>query len=667
MRTSSLIVVASSALVVTLALAPPLRGQQAVPVPGAQGSAAPAPPPTGVIFGQVVDADSGRPVSGAVVMAVTRGAALAAAGVAPSGPMDQRRAFSNDDGRFVLRNLANGSYAVSVTAPGYLTGMAGRTRPEGPERPVELDDANRVANATVKIWKFAAIAGTVVDEAGAPAIGIPVRALRRQWMGGRRVLAGAAGYFVTDDRGVFRISGLAPGEYVVVVPTTVTNVPTSTNEAYGAAMMSGNPEVMRQFSGTGVFPGTGITVGDQQVQMMGERGDAASIVIDGGQILSYQTLYYPSAVLPSQATAITLASGETRTGVDLQLKLTRMLTVSGSVSGPDAQVGSLGVRLVPADTDLFSDSGLETAMTLTDTAGRFTLLGVPPGPYLMKTARIPRPAVGAIADRVVTTITAGGGGVVTMSSGGPPAPAPITEPTLWAQASITTSDRNLTGVALTLREGFRISGRVEFDGAAPRPTPERLALMSLLVSEARGRSGQAGPGAQRLNPQGQFRSGQYIPGFYTVTTSPPGPPWVLQSISADGRDLLLESLDLTMADVGDVVITYADRSTELSGVVQDGSRPSADAAVFVCPANVDAWIAGGMSARRSRTATANATGAYRIADLPPGDYIVVAVARDRAPDFQNPAIIRGLASGASRVTLAVGDRKSQNVTLGRSR
>jgi uncharacterized OB-fold protein len=62
---------------------------------------------------------------------------------------------------------------------------------------------------TVRLWKHAAITGTIVDEMGKPAIGMQVRAFRREFAAGwpRDVPgAGIQPSAFTDDRGIHRLA-----------------------------------------------------------------------------------------------------------------------------------------------------------------------------------------------------------------------------------------------------------------------------------------------------------------------------------------------------------------------------------------------------------------------------------------------------------------------------
>ena len=126
--------------------------------------AQPSPPPTGLILGRVLDAASGRPVSGALV--TLGGFAPAPAGTGMAAPPSQPRAMTNANGQFVFRNLPKGHFSLNVTRPGYVEGAYGRRRPGGASSTVQLDDGQRLGDVVVRLWRRAAISGTVTDEAG---------------------------------------------------------------------------------------------------------------------------------------------------------------------------------------------------------------------------------------------------------------------------------------------------------------------------------------------------------------------------------------------------------------------------------------------------------------------------------------------------------------------
>ena len=95
------------------------------------------PKPSGLILGQVVDADSGKGVANVVV---TIGAPTTANGigelidsaVTPTPTGATRRILTAADGRFLFRDLDQGRYMITAVAPSYVPGAYGQGRPDGP-------------------------------------------------------------------------------------------------------------------------------------------------------------------------------------------------------------------------------------------------------------------------------------------------------------------------------------------------------------------------------------------------------------------------------------------------------------------------------------------------------------------------------------------------------
>lgn len=684
-RQRSYVLAAGLLTLVVTAFAPLLSGQQPPPPPpppppmGAmpanpnpQGAQTPQIPGTAIILGQVVDAATGRPIASAAVTIIGR------VPVDPSQPPgraggggaanDPNRVLTNSEGRFVFRALTKGAFNLTAAAPGYQSGSYGQARVGGPSRPVEVDSATAVVTATIKLWKYASISGTVADETGEPAVGIQVRTLRRVMSAGKPKLTGFSSA-TTDDRGMYRIPQLTPGDYVVVVPTTLTNVPTSSVDAYVQALQSGSTlDLSREYSAAGMpFPATsGMRVGDQQLQFNGGRGGGSGIPVAAeGPILTYVTTYHASAAVASQANVITLAAGDERQGVDLQLRLVKTVRVSGTVSGPDGLVANLGVRLIPAEAvDTMSESGFETAIAATDGRGQFAFLAVPMGQYVLKMQRTPRPAAGP---QSVVTVSSGNGLVTMVSNGSAPATV-STEPTLWAQQPLTVGDADVAGLNIGLRTGVRLSGHIVFDGtSAPRPAADRLTSASVSVNPADGvpMNGMVTPA--RADTTGQFTTGQYLPGKYWVTVNGAFPQWTLRSVMSGGRDVLLQPLELGTTNINDVVVTYTDEISDLSGTVRDSGAPVADATVFAFPSEYQTWIANGMPPRQSRTAAPSKTGTFSIRDLPPGAYVLVAVPSDVAVDLQDPKWVAKLAVAGTRVSMISGEKKQLDLTISRIR
>jgi protocatechuate 3,4-dioxygenase beta subunit len=159
------------------------------------------------IKGRVTGAD-GQPMANIPVFVFPVGRA-AAARRPGAGPATQT--ITDDDGNFEFTGLTPASYAISASAPGYVT-----------PPPDDEDSAGvyRLGDfASVTLVKGGVITGKVTNAAGEPLTGVSVNAIRVGDVNGEAdtaaVPAGFARNWRTDDLGVYRIYGLVPGSYIV--------------------------------------------------------------------------------------------------------------------------------------------------------------------------------------------------------------------------------------------------------------------------------------------------------------------------------------------------------------------------------------------------------------------------------------------------------------------
>ena len=105
--------------------------------------------------------------------------------------------------------------------------------------------------------------------------------------------------------------------------------------------------------------------------------------------------------------------------------------------------------------------------------------------------------------------------------------------------------------------------------------------------------------------------------------------------------------------MSDVVVTATDvPATTLGTLVDQLGRPSPEFAVIAFSAPLDGSSAANQRARQDRL-----DGAFRIRGLPPGEYLLVAVADADPRQLADPTFLEELALGAIRVTLAEGEQK----------
>jgi protocatechuate 3,4-dioxygenase beta subunit len=577
---------------------------------GAAGAAVAAQEPVAgqqrTITGQVVDAGSGRPVSAALVTLVL-------------AKIEGLPVLTGADGRFAFRVSAqDASYTLTARKGGYADGGSGRMRIGGALQPVRLSALAPSANVTIRMWKLGAIAGTVIDEAGEPVVNVQVRALKKTTSGGRSSIAPTGAVATTDDRGVYRVSSLPPGDYAVMTSPPPVSVK-STMFTDIARTGRANGELAFAFGGLNT---PFLEVGDAWVAL--GRGSVLPPPPRNGRLQIYPPTFHPSATSPAQASMVTLGSGEERASVDIQLMPAPAARVSGILADPGGVVDNAVLRLVPAGADELPGD-LIALVSGTDASGGFAFAAVPPGQYTLRGR--------------------------TRVAGRP-------SDTRWIALPIAVSGDDIDGLVATLSPPIRVRARMQFDGSSPPPAmPENARLPFSLESVAgTPETMTVGGGAME---QGAMVFG-YPPGRYRVRVNNSPAGWMFKSAMLNGVDVSETPFDLTR-DVDDLVLNFTDRWSGISGSVQGTGVDTATVIVFA--ADTQLWPTAGPSSRRFRNVRASAGGQFGISSLPPGDYYVIAVREEDAADWRDPALLDVLARTAARVTILEGEHRTMDLQV----
>src|SRR5262245_24119836 len=313
------------ALALLLASVPSGLARQAQP--SSQATPAAATSTSAILIGLVVDGETGEPIEDATVTLTGRPAPTRGRSVPPapgSNPLDLLLTLGATDGadetvvtagngRFVFRGLPVSFYTVRAQATGFVdeTSALRGTRFVF----VEIREGQTTATVTVRLRKQAVVTGTVVDEAGDPVIAATVRAYRRSVSRLGTLSFDPAVAASTDDRGIYRLSGLTPGEYLVFVPQSSSTSAAGAGDAMMQAFLSGRmPE-----GGLGSISAGGASPMDPRAIRMGEwRLLSYNVQLPAagdGPLQAYRTVYYPAAGAVSDASWISLRSGEERDGV----------------------------------------------------------------------------------------------------------------------------------------------------------------------------------------------------------------------------------------------------------------------------------------------------------------------------------------------------------------
>ena len=130
------------------------------------------------------------------------GAGLPQVAVVIASGADSTTVYSSGNGSFTDNGLANGTYTVTPSLPGYSFTPASRT--------VTIRDNGQAVTFTATANPTYALSGHVVSGSGAGVAGVTVT-VTDQTSGGSPATA------TTDGSGSYRVAGLAPGSYQVAV------------------------------------------------------------------------------------------------------------------------------------------------------------------------------------------------------------------------------------------------------------------------------------------------------------------------------------------------------------------------------------------------------------------------------------------------------------------
>ncbi len=324
-------------------------------------------PGWGTVTGHVVCADTGRPARFALVAlyavpksvtpapepgSVKTDEALAAA-MKSIGDTNMVQTQTGLDGAFTATNVAPGDYYAFAGVPGYVqpTNMVQAAYAAGADMtkplagvPVVHVAADRSQSVEISAMRGAAVSGKVVWDDGSPVARAVVQVipptgkeqpLPQQFamLNMMSVMSGGL-MFITDDRGVFRVSGLAPGSYDLKASL-------STGQQFGMGASSSG---------------------------LGALGTVTPLV-----------MYAPNSVHRDGAKPVSLKAGEELGDQEITFGLSRMRKVSGRVTALEDHHGinSGTVTLVDtADKDFKRTAGV-------DAQGNYTIEFVPAGTYTL--------------------------------------------------------------------------------------------------------------------------------------------------------------------------------------------------------------------------------------------------------------------------------------------
>jgi protocatechuate 3,4-dioxygenase beta subunit len=459
---------------------------------------------------------------------------------------------------------------------------------------------------------------------------------------GERTLSGANSAS-TDDRGIYRVFGLMPGEYVVcATPRNASAVEFARMDAMEAELNG------LQRRSAQVNAEQAVALRERITAIEGSR-QAEGVETPPG----YAPVCYPGSIAASSAVPVPVGVSEERGAVDIQLQLAPLARVEGVVvNSTGAELTQINVMLTDA-TSLGSSTLNMSARP--DAEGRFRLQGVPPGQYRLTARasigpeRTPPARAQAVAGRGAT----------------PPPPVVPSRPqplTVWASADVSVDGRTLSNVILALQQGVSVTGQVAFDGSLPPPTDLTRMRVSIVPV---GQALFGGATSAQVDASGRFTLTGVPPGRYRLSGGGVG-GWITESAMVGGQDALDFPFEIKgNQNVPGVTITLTDRRTELTGkVVDSNNQPAVDYTVVIFPSDQRYWAG---ASRRIQSTRPSTDGTFTFRNLPPGDYRIATPVDVEPGAMNDPAVLQQLEGASMRVTLQPGETKVQNIRLGQDR
>ena len=553
------------------------------------------PPPTGAarMSGTVKD-QTGQPVRRARVTI--------------SGDMRlDRMTVTDDEGRFAFASLPTGRFTVSAEKTGYPQVSHGAKRAYRPGAGLFLQEGENASDVALTLARGAVLTGTVYDEEGAPMSGVPVMAWEvRTALNGERTLDFAGPepvtYF-TDDRGAYRVFGLAPGIYTLGTtwyyggePYEVrTPTPAELRAAFAPANQTPTP-ARPQNTPTPEPPR-----------------------------YNYSPVFSPGVLDPMSADTFTLKAGEERTGVDLRMQFQPTARVEGTIVDPRGVPISVQLGL----TRRSPVKALNTTQVIPgQTGSRFTYRSLSPGLYT-----------------VTATSRDDGSGVV-----------------MWAAADLVLTGGERTEVTLLLQPAAKINGRLVFEGTE-LTVPADLSRVSVRLLDV-GPSDRNSLTAA-VDAAGVVTTAGAVPGRFMLRAAlpgglpPAGPGWTVRTVTVGGLDVTDRPFDVSAGGLSDLVVTFTSQMSELSGTLTTAAgAEETDYFVIAMPADRSYWLP---SSRRIVSTRPDGKGRYVFRGLPAGEYRI-AVTTDLVPrDLQEVSTLESLLPQSLPVTIATGERKTLNI------
>jgi len=499
------------------------------------------------VEGYVVKAATGEPLEGAlVILRAARG------GKADSSALTAR------DGRFLLPGIEPGEYRLWAQDKGYVPAEYGQHDFNQPGTSLSLGADDHPKNIVFRLVPAAVISGRITNENGEPFLKVQVQALRYSYSEGQRRMVPAVSAS-SNGRGEYRLTGLPPGMYYVSATCR---------------------------------PGLSAVVGESRLNVV--------------QDFRYAPTYYPGTTDPTRAASVESQLGGEISGIDVTFTPATGVTVRGRVLNTITLRSRRRTTLQLSPRNLSSSAFLSPPAALADAEGKFEILNVLPGSYML---------------------------TASWEDG---------EERYTGRLAVEVANVEVDGLTVVIDTGLRLSGRVRLEG----DTEFDLTALTILLMPF-GEAAVTLPAAH-VEPDGRFLFEDVAAGTYRVRVTGPAGYLYLKSVTLGGQDVLNPGLDLTNGTAhGALEVLLALGSGRVDGSVVDGQEdPLPGARVALVPAPT-------LRSRpdRYRTTVTDSYGRFALWGIAPGEYKLFAWQDVPAGTYEDPDFLRPFESDGVPVTI----------------
>ena len=554
---------------------------------------------TGTIEGVVLNAVTKEPLAGAQVLVLRVPAPAAPGAPATANPAPMPPIFTENDGKFVTKDLPAGVYRVNAGHNGYARLENGQRSPRLSGTPITVQAGQSVKDIVFRLTPAGSMTGHVKDSKGQPVAGIVVQLLRPVYTQvGKRMLATIASVR-TNDLGEYRLYWITPGTYYVSASPATT---------YIRNFLQGQPNAAP--TGTNASAAADSTAAVLESLLGANRNEVLQP--------DFVTTYHPNTTDHLKAAPVDVKAGSDLRGPEITLAQQEAFTVRGRVLDSRTRTQPLSATVQMARKEHMGTAPVRNA-NYDRASGTFEFRDVAPGEYYIV---------------AVTQFYPGSTGI----------------------AEVTTKvSNNVENLVLTVRNGSTVRGQIKTEGTRSLTPQEFAGMRAILVSAALTANVTA---PSSIKADGSFAFDNVFPGEYRVAIQNlPGNSYIKEARLGE-TNLLEKSAAIDTSTLISFELVASRNGGQVSGRVLDqDSKPVGSMQVVLAPDQQREWR------ELLRTRVTDQTGKFTFQGIPPGDYKLFAWEDIDPLAFTDPEILRQYEGQAKAVKIAEMSQETADIKV----